>query len=87
MFYDYPGLYRKDTCLSESGKVILDETERRIRVGSWKTDLLTSLRFFHSCMMIFIIESHDYFLIIKNTSPHYVSVHVLWYYAHYLKSI
>ena len=33
MFSDYPGLYRKDTCVSESGKVILDETERRIRVG------------------------------------------------------
>ena len=38
IFSVYPGLYRKDICLSGSGKVILDETIKRIRV--------TSLRFF-----------------------------------------
>ena len=38
IFSVYPGLYRKDICLIGSGKVILDETIKRIRV--------TFLRFF-----------------------------------------
>lgn len=47
-------------------KAILDKTERRERVGSWETVLLTSLSFFYSWMMMLLIEIYDCFSIIKS---------------------